>query len=123
MIIVKLISEEEAIARILDKKPTFGVVINPYDWDEKRVMYLDLLDNDLYEAFSTRFPNPEMYYKDNVFYASRVESLAPTEKIGLEKGRYMFYDCPLQQFKTEEGFYDEFCYCDEDYAKQEYRYN
>ena len=122
MIIIKIITEEEAIARILDNKPTFGVMLTySSDWEE-RVMYMDLLDNDLYEAFSTRFPNAEAGYEVKVYYASRVESIAPTEKVDLDEGRYLFFDCPLQQFKTEAGFYDEFCYCDEDYQKAKYSY-
>lgn len=124
MIIIKIITEEEAIARILDNKPTFGVMLAyPYGRDE-RVMYMDLLDKDLYEAFSTRFPNAEKNYEGEVYYASRAESFAPTEKVDLDEGKYLFFDCPFQQFKTEAGFYDEFCYCDEDYQKanQEYRY-
>lgn len=111
MIIAQLITRSEAQKRIKKGKSAFGLLD---DWNG--ILYFDLNNKKLCEAFMQRFPKKEVW----LLFASSIENVACSGKeMNVAKGKYLIRDEKLVQYKTVRRLYKDFSKSEEEELERE----
>ncbi len=109
MIIAEIITRTEARKRIKKSQSAFGLID---DWEG--ILYANLNDKKMCEAFMKRFPKKEPW----LHFASSIENIKCCEEMDIKSGKYLICDTKLVQYKTTRALYKDFCKSEEELTEK-----